>query len=112
MTARALRLARSGAALALAVAAAGCAAVGGPGRAAPAPTGARRLVERGDELVRQGRHDAALELYAQVAAEQERDALHARAVHALARLRADPARGRPDYRAAHAAFDRLLTAYP
>src|ERR1700730_11565512 len=71
-----------------------------------------QLLARADELVRQGQPGPARDLYAQVAAMPERDALHARALYNLARLYVDPSSGLRDYRAAKLAFDRLLTGYP
>src|SRR6267143_6884739 len=67
---------------------------------------------RADELVRQGQPGSARDLYAQIAAMPERDALHARALYNLARLYVDPSSGLRDYRAAKLAFERLLTGYP
>ena len=71
-----------------------------------------QLVGRADELVREGQPSAARDLYARIAAEAPRDAVHARALHSLARLYVDPASGFRDYRAAQLAFGRLLTEYP
>jgi hypothetical protein len=73
---------------------------------------AAQLVGRADELVREGQPSAARDLYAQIVAEAPRDAVHARALHSLARLYVDPASGLRDYRAAQLAFGRLLTEYP
>jgi len=73
---------------------------------------AAQLVERADELVHEGKASAARDLYARVAAEAPRDAVHAKALHGLARLYVDPASGLRDYRAAQLAFGRLLTDYP
>src|SRR6266508_2342563 len=73
---------------------------------------AAQLVGRADELVREGQPSAARDLYARIAAEAPRDAVHARALHSLARLYVDPASGFRDYRAAQLAFGRLLTEYP
>jgi len=75
-------------------------------------SGAAQLVGRADELVREGQPSAARDLYARIAAEAPRDAVHARALHSLARLYVDPASGFRDYRAAQLAFGRLLTEYP
>jgi len=71
-----------------------------------------QLLARADELVRQGQPGSARDLYAQIAAMPERDALHARALYNLARLYVDPSSGLRDYRAAKLAFERLLTGYP
>jgi hypothetical protein len=71
-----------------------------------------QLVGRADELVREGQPSAARDLYARIVAEVPRDAVHARALHSLARLYVDPASGFRDYRAAQLAFGRLLTEYP
>ena len=73
---------------------------------------AAQLVGRADELVREGQPGAARDLYARIVAEAARDAVHARALHSLARLYVDPASGLRDYRAAQLAFGRLLTEYP
>jgi len=73
---------------------------------------AAQLVGRADELVREGQPSAARDLYARIVAEAPRDAVHARALHSLARLYVDPASGLRDYRAARQAFARLLTDYP
>jgi hypothetical protein len=71
-----------------------------------------QLVGRADDLVREGQPSAAHGLYARIVAEASRDAVHARALHSLARLYVDPASGLRDYRAAQLAFGRLLTEYP
>lgn len=73
---------------------------------------AARMAGRADELVRDGQPSAARDLYARVVAEAARDAVHASALHSLARLYVDPASGLRDYRAAQLAFGRLLTEYP
>jgi tetratricopeptide (TPR) repeat protein len=73
---------------------------------------AAQLVGRADELIREGQPSAARDLYARIVAEAPRDAVHARALHSLARLYVDPASGLRDYRAARQAFARLLTDYP
>jgi hypothetical protein len=98
--------------LALAILVAGCAAVDWSRLGRPEPTEAERLVDRADAMVRQGRLDEAIDLYAGVVVEPDRDAVHARALYALARLHLDPERGRPDYRAAHAVLERLCAGYP
>jgi hypothetical protein len=71
-----------------------------------------QLLTRADDLLRQGQPGPARDLYAQIAAMPERDALHARALYNLARLHVDPSSGLRDYRAAKLAFDRLLAGYP
>src|SRR5947209_9693776 len=71
-----------------------------------------QLLARADELVRQGQPGSARDLYAQIAAMPERDALHGRALYSLARLYVDPSSGLRDYRAAKLDFERLPTAYP
>jgi hypothetical protein len=73
---------------------------------------AARMAGRADELVRDGQPSAARDLYARVVAEAARDAVHANALHSLARLYVDPSSGLRDYRAAQLAFGRLLTEYP
>ena len=75
----------------------------------PAPTS---TVTREVDLPRQGQPIAARDLYVRIVAEPARDAAHARALYNLARLYADPSSGLRDYRAAHLAFERLLTEYP
>src|SRR5438094_10159116 len=71
-----------------------------------------QLLARADELVRQGQPGSARDLYAQIAAMPERDALHARALYNLARLHVDPSSGLRDYRAARLSFEPLLPGYP
>src|SRR5262245_42102842 len=102
--------------LSLGTLSAGCAAGTGwlganhedePGKAVPAT-----IVAPADELLRQGQPQAARDLYARIAAEPERDVEHGRALYSLARLLTDPTSGLRDYRAAQAAFDRLLKEYP
>jgi len=75
--------------------------------AAPPP-----VVAQADELLRRGQPLAARDLYMRIAAEPVRDVEHGRALYGLARLLTDPASGLRDYRAAQAAFDRLLSEYP
>ena len=91
---------------------AGCAAVDWLRATPEGRSESARLLARADELVRQGQPGPARDLYAQVAAMPERDAVHARALYNLARLYADPSSGFRDYRAAQIAFDRLLKEYP
>jgi hypothetical protein len=73
---------------------------------------AAQLVGRADELVREGQPGSARDLYARIVAEAPGNAVHARALHSLARLYVDPASGLRDYRAAQLAFGRLLAEYP
>lgn len=73
---------------------------------------AAQLVGRADELVREGQPSSARDLYARIVAEAPGNAVHARALHSLARLYVDPASGLRDYRAAQLAFGRLLAEYP
>jgi hypothetical protein len=91
---------------------AGCAAAEWFGAKPEARSAATQMVARADELLQQGQRGAARDLYAQVAAEPARDALHARALFDLARLYVDPSSGLRDYRAARLAFDRLVWEYP
>src|SRR5262245_61558844 len=100
--------------LSLGTLSAGCAALVGPGakpeaRAAETPP---PIMAQADELLRQGQPLAARDLYTLIAAEPERDVEHGRALYSLARLLTDPTSGLRDYRAAQAAFDRLLREYP
>src|SRR5262245_65931707 len=101
-------------ALSLGVVSAGCASSGSSGARpeAGATTPDPPVVVQANELLRQGQPLAARDLYALVAAEPERDVEHGRALYNLARLLTDPANGLRDYRAAQAAFDRLLKDYP
>jgi len=100
-------------ALSLGALSAGCAISSSPGAWPEAgATTPDPIVAQANELLRQGQPLAARDLYALVAAEPERDVEHGRALYNLARLLTDPANGLRDYRAAQAAFDRLLKEYP
>ena len=99
-------------ALTLGVLCTGCGTVDWFREKREAPSEAAKLVGRADELVREGQPSAARDLYTRIVAEAPRDAVHARALHSLARLYVDPASGLRDYRAARQAFARLLTDYP
>lgn len=99
-------------ALSVAVLSAGCATAdwaSAKRESQPAPAS---MLTRADDLLRQGQPVAARNLYAQIVAEPVRDTAHARALYHLARLYTDPSSGLRDYRAAHLAFERLLTEYP
>jgi len=74
--------------------------------------GAARLVARANELVEQGQTKAALSAYEQVLQEYPRDPAAASALFGLGRLHADPGSRLHNYRAAHAAFSRLISDYP
>src|SRR5262245_21007190 len=98
--------------LSLGILSSGCAAatgwLGANHEAEPAKAELPTNVAAADELRRQGQLRAARDLYARIAAEPERDVEHGRALYSLARLLTDPASELCDYRAAQAAFDRLL----
>ena len=100
--------------LSLGTLSAGCAASAWPDAKLEAKPAAASppIVAQADELLRQGQPRAARDLYMRIAAEPERDVEHGRALYGLARLLTDPASGLRDYRAAQAAFDRLLNEYP
>lgn len=98
-------------ALALLLLAAGCST----GRV-PSPvrrsSEADQLVARADTLAETGWEHAARALYERVLREYPGDPAAAPALYSLGRLQADPASGFRNYRAAHAAFSRLLTDFP
>jgi hypothetical protein len=73
---------------------------------------AYRLVARADGLAGAGWEHAARALYERVVREYPSDPATAPALYNLGRLQADPASGFRNYRAAHAAFSRLLTDFP
>ncbi|HKA63786.1 MAG TPA: tetratricopeptide repeat protein [Methylomirabilota bacterium] len=73
---------------------------------------AARLVARADELVERGQAPAAIPVYERVVREHAQDPAAASALYGLGRLQADPASRLRNYRAAHAAFSRLITGYP
>lgn len=73
---------------------------------------AARLVAQADELVDQGQGQAAYSLYERVLREHPNDPAAATALYGLGRLQADPASRLRNYRAAHAAFSRLLAEHP
>jgi outer membrane protein assembly factor BamD (BamD/ComL family) len=79
------------------------------------PAGSRdaaRLVARADQLVEDGRGQAALAVYERVVREHGQDPAAASALYGLGRLQADPAGRFRNYRAAHAAFSRLIASHP
>jgi hypothetical protein len=76
------------------------------------PSEAERLVARADALAGTGWEHAARALYERVVREYPGDPASASALDSLGRLQADPASGFRNYRAAHAAFSRLLTDFP
>ena len=104
-------LRRGFSALALLLLAAGCSTGW-----APSPvrrlSEADRLVARADTLAETGWEHAARALYERVVREYPGDPAAAPALYSLGRLQADPASGFRNYRAAHAAFSRLLTDFP
>jgi hypothetical protein len=73
---------------------------------------ADQLVARADTLAETGWEHAARALYERVVREYPGDPAVAPALYSLGRLQADPASGFRNYRAAHAAFSRLLTDFP
>jgi hypothetical protein len=73
---------------------------------------AERLVARADALAGTGWEHAARALYERVVREYPGEPAAASALYNLGRLQADPASGFRNYRAAHAAFSRLLTDFP
>lgn len=73
---------------------------------------AARLVAQANELVEQGQTKAALSAYEEVLREYPRDPAAASALYGLGRLQADPASRVRNYRAAHAAFSRLISDHP
>ena len=106
------RVSRLVLAVALVALCAGCSTLRRVGVAPPPPSEAETLTVRAEQLARDGQSSAARDLFARVAGESTRDAVHARALHGLARLQFDPRSGIRDYRAAHATFKRLLAEYP
>jgi len=97
-------------ALALLLLAAGCSTGWVPSLRGPSE--AERLVARADALAGTGWEHAARALYERVVREYPVDPAAASALYSLGRLQADPASGFRNYRAAHAAFSRLLTDFP
>jgi outer membrane protein assembly factor BamD (BamD/ComL family) len=73
---------------------------------------AARLVARADDLVERGQAQAAMPVYERVAREHAQDPAAAAALYGLGRLQADPASRLRNYRAAHAAFSRLIASHP
>ena len=73
---------------------------------------AARLVARADDLVGHGQALAALSVYERVLREHPDDPAAAAALYGLGRLQADPGSRLRNYRAAHAAFSRLMADYP
>ena len=73
---------------------------------------AAQLVARADTLAETGWEHAARALYERVVREYPGDPAAAPALYSLGRLQADPTSGFRNYRAAHAAFSRLLTDFP
>jgi outer membrane protein assembly factor BamD (BamD/ComL family) len=97
--------------LALLLLAAGCSAGWVPS-SVRGPSEAERLVTRADALAGTGWDHAARALYERVVREYPGDPASASALYSLGRLQADPDSGFRNYRAAHAAFSRLLTDFP
>jgi len=104
-------LRRGFSAMALLLLAAGCSTgwVSSPVRRS---SEADQLVARADTLAETGWEHAARALYERVVREYPGDPAAAPALYRLGRLQADPASGFRNYRAAHAAFSRLLTDFP
>jgi hypothetical protein len=75
-------------------------------------TAAARLIAQADDLVERGQAQAACDVYERVLREFPEDPAGATALYSIGRLQADPASRVRNYRAAHAAFSRLLTEYP
>jgi hypothetical protein len=98
--------------LALVAVCAGCTTFARFGAKPQPRSEALTMTERAEQLARDGQASAARDVFARVAAESARDAVHARALHGLARLHVDPRGGLRDYRAAHALYRRLLAEYP
>ncbi|MGH7374934.1 MAG: outer membrane protein assembly factor BamD [Candidatus Rokuibacteriota bacterium] len=73
---------------------------------------AARLIAQADDLVERGQTQAAGAVYERVVREHPEDPAAASALYGLGRLQADPAGRLRNYRAAHAAFSRLLAEYP
>ena len=73
---------------------------------------AARLIAQADDLVERGQAQAACGVYERVLREHPEDPAGATALYGLGRLQADPASRLRNYRAAHAAFSRLLVEYP
>ena len=93
----------------------------GTARPSPGPAGALRprrvraatgLVGQADDLVERGEAQEALRAYERVLREYPADPASASALYGLGRLQAAPAGLLRNYRAAHAAFSRLLSEYP
>jgi outer membrane protein assembly factor BamD (BamD/ComL family) len=97
-------------ALALLLLAAGCSTGWVPSLRGPSE--AERLLARADALAGTGWEHAARALYEEVAREYPGDPAAASALYSLGRLQADRVCGFRNYRAAHAAFSRLLTDFP
>jgi len=98
--------------LALVAVCAGCTTFARFGAKPQPRSEALTMTERAEQLARDGQPSAARDVFARVSAESTRDAVHARALHGLARLHVDPRGGLRDYRAAHALYKRLLAEYP
>lgn len=75
-------------------------------------TAAARLIAQADDLVERGQAQAACGVYERMLREYPDDPVGATALYGLGRLQADPASRVRNYRAAHAAFARLLAEYP
>jgi hypothetical protein len=105
------RMRRGFSALALLLLASGCSTGWWPSSVS-GPSEAERLVARADALAGAGWEHAARALYERVLREYPSDPASAPALYSLGRLQADPTSGFRNYRAAHAAFSRLLTDYP
>lgn len=83
---------------------------GPPGRGGSGA--AARLVGHADDLVARGESQEAFRVYERVLREYPADPASASALYGLGRLQAAPGSALRSYRAAHAAFSRLLSEYP
>ncbi len=70
------------------------------------------LIAQADDLVERGQAQAACGVYERVLREHPQDPAGATALYGLGRLQADPGSRVRNYRAAHAAFSRLLAEHP
>lgn len=96
----------------LLILATGCSAAGISSSAARQTSEPERLVARADELAGTGHGRAARYLYQQVVREFPTDPAAAAALYGLGRVGTDPTSGLQNYRAAYAAFSRLLSEHP
>ncbi len=83
---------------------------GSPGRGGSG--GATRMVGYADDLAERGEVQEAFRVYERVLHDYPADPASASALYWLGRLQAAPESQLRNYRAAHAAFSRLLSEYP